>query len=65
MAGEVLSTKDVAHELGCSDRWVCELIKRGELPAQRIGKRTYVVDRDALRRFVARRQQKEKDAPKL
>lgn len=65
MAGEALSTKDVAHELGCSDRWVCELIKRGELPAQRIGKRTYIVDRDALRRFMARREQAERDKPQV
>lgn len=64
MSGEALTTKEVAQELGCTSRWVVELIKRGELPAKRYG-HSLVVDRDALRRFVARRQQAEKDKPQV
>ena len=59
MGGEAMSTAEVAHELRCSARWVCELIRRGDIPARRIGARTWAVHRDDLRRYIERKAKKE------
>lgn len=54
MAGEAVTTKEAAKQLGCTSRTVVNLIRRGELPAKLFG-HSYVVDRAALRRYVERR----------
>ena len=54
MSGEAMTVKEVATELGCTQRWVNYLIQKGELPAKRFG-HAHVIDRAALRRFVERR----------
>ena len=53
MAGEALTTKDVARELRCSRRWVAMLIKDGKLPARKFGN-AWQVHRDDLRRYMER-----------
>lgn len=61
MAGEAMTTKEVAEQLGCTPRTVVNLIHRGEIPAKLFG-HSFVVDRVALRRYVARQQRKEEPA---
>lgn len=36
---ELLTTAEVARRLGCTDRWVRELVHTGELPALRAASR--------------------------
>lgn len=36
---ELLTTAQVAERLGCTDRWVRELVRTHELPALRVGTR--------------------------
>jgi excisionase family DNA binding protein len=36
---QLLTTSQVAAQLGCTDRWVRELVKTGELPALRAASR--------------------------
>ena len=64
MAGEAVTTKEAAKELGCTSRTVRNLIRSGKIPAKLFG-HSYVIDRAALRRYQAREAQQEKDAPKL
>jgi len=52
MLGEALSTKDVAKQLGCTERTVRNMIKRGELPARRLGERVWMIDRATLTRYM-------------
>ncbi len=59
MAGEALTTKEVAEQLGCSRRWVAMLIKDGKLPARKFG-RALLVHREDLRRYLTRLQQEER-----
>lgn len=58
MSGEAMTTAEVAKVLGVSRRMVNYIIKKGELPAKQFG-HANVVDRDALRRYMAK-QGKEK-----
>lgn len=48
----LLVVDDVAEHLRCSTEHVRRLIRRGELPARKLG-RTWLVDPADLRRFVA------------
>jgi excisionase family DNA binding protein len=50
--GQILSTEDVAHLLGVSQRTIQEMIRTGKLHAVRVGKRYRVLDQD-IRRFFA------------
>lgn len=59
MAGEAMTTKEVAEQLGRTSRSVVNLIRSGKLPAKLFG-HSYVVDRAAFRRYLAKR---EKEKP--
>lgn len=55
---ELVNAVEAGEILGITDRWVAELIKRGELPAQRVGKQ-YIIDRADVERLKAQRDQAE------
>lgn len=46
----LLTTAEVAENLGCSQKWIQALIKRGDLKAVLFGK-TYLVDEAEAKRF--------------
>jgi excisionase family DNA binding protein len=48
---EMLRVHIVARRLGCSRRTIRRLILNGELPAQRLGQRPWVVLRTDIDRF--------------
>ena len=50
----LLSVEAVAHRLSLSRHEVYELIKKGDLPAHRIGKRIYRISDDSLNIFIER-----------
>jgi excisionase family DNA binding protein len=60
MAGYALSTKEASQMLGCSIAWVCQLIRRGDIDAKRFGQRNWMIDKDALDRYLAKREQEVK-----
>ena len=50
-----LTTDEVARVIRCTPYHVRDLIRAGELPASRTGKRRLVVEESDLQRFVASR----------
>ena len=49
--GQILSTEDVAHLLGVSQRIIQEMIRTGKLQAVRVGKRYRVLDQHVRKLF--------------
>jgi excisionase family DNA binding protein len=60
MAGEAMTTKEAAQQIGCTSRTVVNLIQSGKLPAKLYG-HSYVIDQAALRRYLARQAVKEEE----
>ncbi len=49
----LLGTTAAAKELGVSPNRVRELIRKGQLPAERVGPRQYVIRRSTIERYKA------------
>lgn len=52
MRGRLLTVRDVAKELQCSERHVYNLIKNGHLNARRLGRKMLRVDQSDLEAFI-------------
>jgi excisionase family DNA binding protein len=50
--GSLLQVHHVAEILDCTDQHVRRLIRIGELPAHRIGKRAYRIQREAVMQYL-------------
>lgn len=51
----LLTTQQVAAELGVKPRRVCALIAAGKLPAERAGQRVYLIKRSDLKAVQIRK----------
>lgn len=51
----MLSTTETAQRLGCSDDTVLLMIKRGDLPAYKVGRRYKIAESDLLAYLEAAR----------
>lgn len=50
-----LTVQSVAETLGCSDKYVYQLIQQGDLRAMKLGERALRVSDESLQKFIAAR----------
>jgi len=52
----LLSTKEAAEVIGCTEGRVCQLLRSGDLAGEKINERAWVVHRESAEKYAKRPQ---------